>query len=78
MATLYIVLCRTYIHTAQIRTRIPPTYFYIGQESNSESVPESVSGNVNEPLVCKLFVGFTNLLQLILTILKDINDTVRW
>ena len=43
----YIVLCRTF-HIAQIQNRIPTPYFFcIGQES--ESVPESVSGNVNEP-----------------------------
>ena len=42
----YIVICRTF-HIAQ--TRIPTPYFCIGQESKSESVPESISGNVNEP-----------------------------
>ena len=45
----YIVLCRKF-HIAQTRTRIPTLYFCTGQESESDSVPESVSGNVNEPL----------------------------
>ena len=44
----YIVQCRTF-HIAQTRTRIPTPYFCIGQEARSESVPESVSDNVNEP-----------------------------
>ena len=34
---------------AQIQTQIPTAYFCIGQESESDSVPESVSGNVNKP-----------------------------
>ena len=42
----YIVLCRTF-HIAWTRSRIPTHYFCTGQESESESVPESV----NEPLV---------------------------
>ena len=41
----YIVLCRTF-HIAQTRTQIPTLYFCIGQESESESVPVSESGNV--------------------------------
>ena len=45
----YIVLCRTCsVHIAQIRTWIPIPCFCIGQESESEYVPESVSGNVIE------------------------------
>ena len=47
MATLYYA---ENVHIAQTQTRIPTPYFCIGQESESESVPESVSGNVNEPL----------------------------
>ena len=38
------------VHIAQTRTRIPTPYFWKGQESGFESVPESVSCNVNEPL----------------------------
>ena len=45
----YIVLCKTF-HIAQTLTWIPTRYSYIGQESESESVPESVPDNVNEPL----------------------------
>ena len=41
IATLY---CTETVHIAQIWTRIPTPYFCRGQE------PESVSGNVNEPL----------------------------
>ena len=44
----YIVLCRTF-HIAQTRTWIPIPYFCTGQESESESVPQSVYGNINEP-----------------------------
>ena len=44
----YIILCTTF-HIAQTRTRIPTHYFCTGQESESESVPESVSGSVNGP-----------------------------
>ena len=36
------------VHIAQTLTRIPTVYFSLGQES--ESVPQSVSGNINEPL----------------------------
>ena len=45
----YIALCRIF-HIAQTQTRIPTPYFCIGQESESESLLESVSDNVNEPL----------------------------
>ena len=31
--------------------------FYIVLESESEFVPESVSGNINEPLYCVMCVG---------------------
>ena len=44
----YIVLCRTF-HISCTRTQIPTPNFCVGQESYFESVPESVSGNVNEP-----------------------------
>ena len=44
----YIALHRTF-HIAQTRTPIPTPYFFTGQGSESESVPESVSDNVNEP-----------------------------
>ena len=47
MATLYYA---EYVLIAQTWTRIPTPYFCTGQESESESVPESVSDNVNEPL----------------------------
>ena len=43
----YIVLCGTF-HIAQTRTRIPTPYFCIGQESEFQSIPESVAGIVNE------------------------------
>ena len=33
---------------------IPTVYFCAGQESESESIPESISGNVNEPLRVRL------------------------
>ena len=45
-ATLYYA---EHVHIALTRTRIPTSYLCIGQESESESVPESVSVNVNEP-----------------------------
>ena len=48
----YIVLCRTF-HIAQTWTSIPTPYFCIGQESESESVLESISDNINEPLNSK-------------------------
>ena len=39
-----------HIHIAQTWTRIPTPYFFTGQESKSQSVTQSVSGNVNESL----------------------------
>ena len=45
MATLYYA---EHVHIAQTWTQIPTPYFCMGQESKSESVPEFVSGNVNE------------------------------
>ena len=50
MATLY---CAEHVHTAQTQTRIPTPYFFVGPESESESIHESVSSNVNEPLECQ-------------------------
>ena len=47
MATLY---CAEHVHVTQTRTRIPTPYFCIEQESESESLPVSESGNVNEPV----------------------------
>ena len=44
MATLYHA---EHVHIARTQTWIPTPYFCIGQES----VPESVPGNVNEPLL---------------------------
>ena len=41
-----------HVHIAQTRTWIPTPYFCVGQES--ESVPECVSGNVNEPLLANV------------------------
>ena len=41
----YIVLCKN-VHVARTLTRIPTPYFCIIQESESESVPVSESGNV--------------------------------
>ena len=46
MATYYYA---EHVHIAQTRTWIPTSYFW--QESESEFVPESISGNVNEPLI---------------------------
>ena len=46
MATLYYA---EYVHIAQTRTQITFPYSCVGQESESESIPESVSDNVNEP-----------------------------
>ena len=43
MATLCYV---EHVHIAQ--TQIPTLYFYSGQEYESESKPESISGNINE------------------------------
>ena len=38
-----------HVHIVQTQIRIPVPYFCTGQESQCESVPESVFGNVNEP-----------------------------
>ena len=46
MATLYYT---EHVHIAQTWTWIPTPYFCIERECESESVPESISGNVNEP-----------------------------
>ena len=48
MATLY---CAEHVHIAQTRAQIPTICFWTGQESESDSVPYSVSGNANEPSV---------------------------
>ena len=40
-----------HVHIAEMWTWIPIPYFCVGQESESESVPEPISGNVNEPLL---------------------------
>ena len=45
----YIGLYRTF-HIAQTRTWIPTPDFCTGQGAESESTPESISCNVNEPL----------------------------
>ena len=47
MATLHYT---EHAHIAQTQTRILTPYLFRGQESKSESVPESISGNVSEPL----------------------------
>ena len=47
MARLYYV---ERVHTGQNQTQILNPYLSTGQESTFESVPESVFGNVNEPL----------------------------
>ena len=44
----YIALCRTF-HIAQNQTLIPTPYLCLGQESEFEAVPQSISGNVIEP-----------------------------
>ena len=44
----YIVLCRTCSHKP--RTRIPTPSFCVGEKSESVSISESVSSNVNDPL----------------------------
>ena len=48
MATLYYA---EHVHISQTPTRIPTSYFRMEQESESESVQESVYGNVNKPLL---------------------------
>ena len=48
MATLHYT---EYVYIAQTHTQIPTPYFCMGQDSESESVPESVSGNIYEPSV---------------------------
>ena len=56
MATLY---STEHIHIAQTWAQIPTPCFYAGQESESQSILGSVSGNVNEPLhlvnSCKVY-----------------------
>ena len=47
MAKLYYA---EHVHIAKTQTQILTSYFGIGQESESESILESVSGNVNKPL----------------------------
>ena len=47
MATLY---CLEHVHIAQTQTQIPTPYVCLGQGSELDSVPESISANVNEPL----------------------------
>ena len=51
MATLYYA---KHVHITQTRTQ--DLYFCTGQESKSESVSESVSGNVYEPLDTEEFL----------------------
>ena len=38
------------VHIAQTQTGVPTPYFCVVQESESESVPESDSSNINESL----------------------------
>ena len=45
----FLTQCLHCLHVRIAQTHIPTPYFCIGQESDSESVPESVSSNVNEP-----------------------------
>ena len=45
----YIVLCRTRSHCTDSDSD-PYSLFLYRQESESESVPESIFGNINEPL----------------------------
>ena len=47
MATLY---CAEHVHIVQTWNRIPTPYSSVGQEFESEFIPESVSGSVTEPL----------------------------
>ena len=46
MAALYYA---EHVNIAQAWSGIPTSYFCLGQETESESVPESVTDNVNEP-----------------------------
>ena len=41
------------VHIAQTWTQVPILYFSTRQGSESEFVHESLSGNVNEPLIVK-------------------------
>ena len=58
MATLY------YAEHVQTQTQIPIPYFCIGQESESESVPESIFGNINEPLGKRNYYSLVKLLYI--------------
>ena len=51
MASLY---CAEHVHIAQTKISVPTPNFCIGQESESVSIPECVSGSVNEPYEAKL------------------------
>ena len=52
MAALYHA---EYVHIAQTWTWIPIPYFCVEQESEYESIPEPVSGNVNEPFASEFY-----------------------
>ena len=58
MATLYYV---EHAHIAQTRTRIPTHYFCIGQESDSESAPETGSLHPQVPVVTLFRIGLKYL-----------------
>ena len=55
----YIVLCRTCSHCTDLDS-YPCPYFCTGKESESESLPGSMDGNVNEPLQCSHLVCSQN------------------
>ena len=53
MATSYYV---EHVHIVQIRAQIPTPYVCIAQESESESLPVSESGNVYKSLQRELYL----------------------
>ena len=44
-----IILCRIMFTLHRLGLRSLFAYFFVGQESQSEAITESISGNVNEP-----------------------------
>ena len=60
MATSYYA---EHVHVAQTQTQILTLYLCIGQESETESVPESVSGYAIEPLGYLYFWPFSGVLK---------------
>ena len=75
MATLYYA---EHAHVAQTSTQIPTIYSVLYRNFESESVSESVSGNVNEPLDTKIKLEILPLFLASMLMAKKFIMKKRW